>query len=74
LVTLTLSIACATLAVMWPGWLTAFRAEGYYDTSRQAANASNQAASLGTVAITTTGVQTTNIGLRLNALRAGAQA
>ena len=30
LVTLTLSIACAALAVVWPGWLNALRAQGYY--------------------------------------------
>ncbi len=38
----------------------------------QATSAAKQAASLGTIAMTTTTVQTTNIGLRLNALRGGA--
>lgn len=39
----------------------------------QATEGVRQAAALGTVALTTTSVQTTNIGLRLNALRRGAQ-
>lgn len=38
----------------------------------QAIAGARQAAALGTVALTTTSVQTTNIGLRLNALRRGA--
>ena len=29
-VTLTLSIACAMLAAVWPGWLNTLRAQGYY--------------------------------------------
>lgn len=30
LVTLTLSIACSILVVVWPGWLTDLRAQGFY--------------------------------------------
>ena len=76
-VTLTLSIACAVLAVGWPGWLTDFRAEGYYPPppvtpEDRAKGGLKDLNVIGSVAIATATVQSTNIGLRLNALRRGA--
>lgn len=62
LVTLTLASACVILAVMWPGWLTAFRAEGSYQ----------EIGVTGDLAVSTANVQNTNIGIRLGALRGGA--
>ncbi len=77
LVTLTLSIACAILAVVWPGWLTDFRAEGYYSSQPLtpgdlAKGGLKDLNVIGSVAISTATVQSTNIGLRLSALRGGA--
>ena len=70
LVTLTLSIGCAILAVTWPGWLTELRAQGYY--LPPGAGAKQLGGVITNVAIVTATVQSTNIGLRLGALRRGA--
>ena len=48
-------------------------APGPSPQEKQATDAAKQAAALGSVALTTTSVQTTNIGLRLAALRRGAR-
>lgn len=64
LVTLALSIGCLLLVVMWPGWFTVFRAEGYYSTSSVTVT--------GDLAASTATAQNRNIGIRLGALRSGA--
>ena len=61
-ITLVLAIACVALAVMWPGWLTSFRAEGAYEPPQVAAAA-------GSAAVATASVQNYNISIRLGALR-----
>ena len=61
-ITLVLAIACVALAVMWPGWLTAFRAEGAYEPP-------DVSAAAGSAAVATASVQNTNISIRLGALR-----
>jgi outer membrane autotransporter protein len=62
-ITLVLAIACVALAVMWPGWLTAFRAEGAYQPQ------GDVSAAAGGAAVATASVQNTNISIRLGALR-----
>lgn len=63
-VTLLLSLGCLTLAVIWPSWLTAFRAEGAYGPTETSV--------AGSVAVSAAGVQSANISLRLGALRGDA--
>ena len=40
---LTLSVACAALAVMWPGWLTSLRAQTNYPPQMSIVSGDNQA-------------------------------
>jgi outer membrane autotransporter protein len=62
-ITLLLSLACVGLAVMWPGWLTSFRAEGSYELQ--------DASAAGNVSLSVASLQNMNISLRLGALRGG---
>ena len=66
-VTLTLSIGCLLLVVIWPGWFTVFRAEGSYTPTTNFTDV----AVTGDVAASTAAVQNTNIGIRLATLRGG---
>jgi len=47
LVTLTLSLACSILVVVWPGWLTDLRAQGYYSYSITKVSGDNQVGTIG---------------------------
>ncbi len=69
LVTVALATGGGMLAVMWPGWLGTFRAEGSYLEETTAGV--QQANTLASIALSTATVQSRNVGVRLAALRGG---
>lgn len=72
LLTVALATSGGMLAVMWPGWLGTFRAEGSYTEETTAGV--QQVNTLASVALSTATVQSANVGMRLAALRGGAGA